>query len=77
MPELTGEKRIATAEVLAAKCRLYARGLQRRRRDASLYDEIALRALQRWARESDPTLAVTVAEIQRRNRQEALPESPQ
>ena len=77
VPELTGEKRIATAEVLAAKCRLYARGLQRRRRDASLYDEIALRALQRWARESDPTLAVTVAEIQRRNRQEALPESPQ
>jgi glycosyltransferase involved in cell wall biosynthesis len=75
VPELTGEKRIATAEVLAAKCRLYARGLQRRRRDASLYDEIAQRALQRWARDSDPTLAVTVAEIQRRNRQEALPQS--
>jgi glycosyltransferase involved in cell wall biosynthesis len=77
VPELTGEKRLATAQVLAAKCRLYARGLERRRRDGSLYDEIALRAMQRWARDSDPTLAVTVAEIQRHNRQEALPKSLQ
>src|SRR5215472_38687 len=74
-PELTGAKRIATAEVLAEKCRLYAKGLQRRQRDASLYDEIALRALQNWAHDSDPILAVTLAAIQRRNRQEAFPES--
>ena len=76
-PELIGAKRIATAEVLAEKSRLYAKGLKRHKRDASLYDEIALRALQNWARDSDPTLAVTLAEIQRRNRQEALPESLQ
>jgi glycosyltransferase involved in cell wall biosynthesis len=73
--ELTGVKRTATAEVLAEKSRLYAKGLQRRKRDASLYDEIAQRAVQTWARDSDPTLAVTVAEIQRRNRPEALPKS--
>jgi len=76
-PELTGAKRIATAEVLAEKCRLYAKGLQRRQRDASLYDEIALRALQNWAHDSDPMLAVTLAAIQRRNQQEAFPESLQ
>jgi glycosyltransferase involved in cell wall biosynthesis len=76
-PELSGAKRIATAEVLAEKSRLYARGLQRRKRDASLYDEIALRALQNWARESDPALALTLAEIQKHTRQEAVPASPQ
>jgi len=75
-PELTGAKRIATAEVVAEKSRLYARGLQRRKRDASLYDEIAQRAVQNWARDCDPTLAVTLAELQRRNRQEAWPTSP-
>jgi len=74
-PELTGAKRIATAEVVAEKSRLYARGLQRRKRDASLYDEIAQRAVQNWARDCDPTLAVTLAELQRRNRQEAWPTS--
>jgi glycosyltransferase involved in cell wall biosynthesis len=70
-PELTGVKRTATAEVLAEKSRLYARGLKRRQRDASWYDEIARRALEVWARDLDPTIALTVAEIQRRNRQEA------
>src|SRR5215831_12788019 len=68
-PELTGAKRIATAEVLAEKSRLYGKGLQRRQRDASLYDEIALRALQNWAHDSDPMLAVTLAAIQRHNQQ--------
>jgi glycosyltransferase involved in cell wall biosynthesis len=78
VPELTGTKRTATAEVLAEKSRLYAKGLQRRKRDTSLYDEIALRALQSWARDSDPTLApVTLAEIHRHNRQEASPKSLQ
>src|SRR5215469_655972 len=76
-PELTGSKRIATAEVLAEKSRLYANGLQRRKRDASLYEEIALRALQNWARDSDPALALTLSELQKRNRQEAPPGSPQ
>lgn len=70
-PELSGAKRIATAEVLAEKSRLYAKGLQRRQRDASLYQEIALRALQNWAYDSDPALTLTLAEIQKRNRQEA------
>jgi glycosyltransferase involved in cell wall biosynthesis len=70
-PELTGVKRTATAEVLAEKSRLYARGLKRRQRDASWYDEIARRALEVWARDLDPTIALTVAELQRRNRQEA------
>src|SRR5215831_4351130 len=74
-PELTGAKRIATAEVVAEKSRLYARGLKRRKRDASLYDEIAQHAVQNWARDCDPTLAVTLAEIQRSNRREALPTS--
>ena len=76
-PELTGVKRIATAEVLAEKSRLYANGLLRRKRDASLYEEIALRALQNWARDSDPALALTLTELQKRNRQEAPPGSPQ
>ena len=49
----------------------------RRVATAPTYDEIALRALQNWTRDSDPTLAVTLAEIQRHNRQEALPESLQ
>ena len=43
--ELQGEKRAAAVEVLAEKCRIYAKGLRRRKRDAEFFDQLAASAI--------------------------------
>ena len=40
-PELQGVRRAAAAEVLQEKCRIYANGLRRRKRDAEFFDQLA------------------------------------
>jgi len=63
--DLTGAKRVATAQVLAEKCRIYAGGLRRRHRDAGLFEQIAERDAQRWADGPDESMERTIFEIKR------------
>ena len=42
---LPAEKRAAVAEVLAEKCRIYATGLRRRKRDTDIFDQLAAGAI--------------------------------
>lgn len=44
-PELQGERRAATAAVFAEKCRIYAKGLRRRKRNAGFFEELAVNAI--------------------------------
>ena len=44
-PELQGAQRTATAQVLAEKCRIYAKGLRRRERDAEFFVQLAASAI--------------------------------
>jgi len=43
-PALQGAKRAASAEVLAEKCRIYAKGLRRRNADAEFFEHLAANA---------------------------------
>jgi glycosyltransferase involved in cell wall biosynthesis len=60
--------RIATAEVLAEKSRIYARGLERRGQTAAaeFYDQLVLSASNTWRIEPDPRIAIVVAEVRTR-----------
>jgi glycosyltransferase involved in cell wall biosynthesis len=62
-PDLTGPRRIATAEALAEKSRIYAKGLKARSRNNDFFDQLASDALQRWARAQDSSLNHTVVEL--------------
>jgi len=67
---LQGERRAATAEVLAEKCGIYANGLERRRMSegAEFFSSVARLARTRWCYEADAELAATCAEIRKRLR---------
>ncbi|HVN63561.1 MAG TPA: hypothetical protein VMT58_02905, partial [Candidatus Binataceae bacterium] len=62
---LLGDRRAATADTLAAKCRIYARGLSRRGRadDASYYESIASRAIADWREQCSPEIGRTADEL--------------
>ena len=63
---LTGARRIATAEVLAEKCGIYAGGLRRRGESerANFYDSVAERTLLTWSEHPDSEL-VRAIEVMR------------
>lgn len=60
---LVDAKRAATAEVLAEKCGIYARGLRRRGRDAGLIEEIAERAVRDWIHAPDKALVEMIPKL--------------
>ena len=62
-PALEGARRVAAAEVLAEKCQIYAKGAERRGRDAGFFQGIASRALESWIYGPDDALQQAVAEI--------------
>jgi len=64
-PRLGGERRDAAADVLAEKCKIYARGLRRRGRsdEASFFDRVAERALGVWKARADESLAREITAI--------------
>ncbi len=57
-PALGGARRAAAAEVMAAKCLIYGKGLARRGRldDAAFFAAAAQAALERWSRARDAAL---------------------
>jgi hypothetical protein len=63
--KLAPDRRIAAADVLAEKCRIYANGLARRARnaEAAFYTDIAQRALCVWRDTADDSLRALVPEI--------------
>ncbi len=62
-PELVGAHRLATAEVFAEKCRIYSKGLLRRQQDAAFFQEIAERALEKWAIGPDESLPNAICQV--------------
>jgi glycosyltransferase involved in cell wall biosynthesis len=62
-PELPPEHREAAASVLAEKCRIYAKGLSRRKRDdeARWYEDVADRTLASWRIAADVALDAAIA----------------
>jgi glycosyltransferase involved in cell wall biosynthesis len=62
-PVLGGARRIATAQVLAEKCRIYAKGLARRGQDSEFYESAAASALKDWTLRSDAALDGAVSSI--------------
>jgi glycosyltransferase involved in cell wall biosynthesis len=62
---LTGDRRHATAEVLAEKCRIYAKGLLRRghAESAAFLTEMACRALDQWRHRPDAMLEEVIGSM--------------
>jgi glycosyltransferase involved in cell wall biosynthesis len=63
-PELHGARRTATAEVLAEKCSIYSKGLERRGREtARFYADVADRASGNWVDGGDEGLTTAINKI--------------
>lgn len=67
---LDARRRAATASVLAEKCRIYAKGLHRRKKveEAEFHEYLAERAEHGWMEESDASLAEAVESVRSRLR---------
>ena len=72
-PALEGVRRTETSEALAEKCQIYAKGSERRGRNAAFYRKMAEKAQNEWVRGPHESLPETIAEMRALLRERSRP----